>query len=70
MDIDFNGKVYLITGGASGIGAAVVHYLAQHNGSAVIADINEDAGEALVAQINDLAVFYGYVYSRRIAAHR
>jgi meso-butanediol dehydrogenase/(S,S)-butanediol dehydrogenase/diacetyl reductase len=50
MDIDFNGKTYLVTGGASGIGAAVVHYLAQHQGMAVIADINDDAGAALVAQ--------------------
>lgn len=50
MDIDFTGKVYLVTGGASGIGAAVVHYLAQHGGKAVIADINDDAGAALVAQ--------------------
>ena len=50
MDIDFDGKVYLITGGASGIGAAVVHYLARHHGCAVIADINDEAGNALVAQ--------------------
>ena len=50
MDIDFTGKVYLVTGGASGIGAAVVKYLAQHNGCAVIADINDQAGEALAAQ--------------------
>ncbi|MEJ6541365.1 MAG: SDR family NAD(P)-dependent oxidoreductase, partial [Halioglobus sp.] len=50
MDIDFDGKVYLVTGGASGIGAAVVHYLAQHHGCAVIADINDEAGNALVAQ--------------------
>jgi len=50
MNIDFKDKVYLITGGASGIGAAVVHYLAQHNGMAVIADINDEAGAALVAQ--------------------
>ena len=50
MDIDFNGKVYLVTGGASGIGAAVVHYLAQHNGRAVIADINDTAGAALVQE--------------------
>jgi len=50
MDIDFTGKVYLVTGGASGIGAAVVRYLAQHKGSAVIADINDDAGAALAAQ--------------------
>ena len=50
MHIDFEGKVYLVTGGASGIGAAVVHYLAQHNGSAVIADINDQAGAELVEQ--------------------
>jgi len=50
MNIDFSNKVYLVTGGASGIGAAVVHYLAQHHGRAVIADINDEAGAALVAQ--------------------
>jgi meso-butanediol dehydrogenase/(S,S)-butanediol dehydrogenase/diacetyl reductase len=50
MDISFTGKVYLVTGGASGIGAAVVHYLAQHGGKAVIADINDAAGQALLAQ--------------------
>jgi meso-butanediol dehydrogenase/(S,S)-butanediol dehydrogenase/diacetyl reductase len=47
MDIDFTSKVYLVTGGASGIGAAVVQYLAQHGGRAVIADINDEAGTAL-----------------------
>ncbi|MEZ5571114.1 MAG: SDR family NAD(P)-dependent oxidoreductase [Halioglobus sp.] len=50
MDIDFNNKVYLVTGGASGIGAAVVRYLATHSGRAIIADINDDAGAALVAE--------------------
>ena len=50
MNIDFKDKVYLVTGGASGIGAAIVRYLAQHNGKVVIADINDEAGAALVAQ--------------------
>jgi meso-butanediol dehydrogenase/(S,S)-butanediol dehydrogenase/diacetyl reductase len=50
MIIDFSGKNYLVTGGASGIGAAVVHYLVQHKGKAVIADINDGAGAALVAR--------------------
>ena len=50
MDINFRDKVYLITGGASGIGAAAARYLAQHQGMAVIADINDEAGEALAAQ--------------------
>ena len=50
MEINFQGKVYLITGGASGIGAAVARYLAQHGGKAVIADLNDPAGAALVAE--------------------
>jgi meso-butanediol dehydrogenase/(S,S)-butanediol dehydrogenase/diacetyl reductase len=50
VNIDFSDKVYLVTGGASGIGAAVVHYIAQHHGRAVIADINDEAGATLVAQ--------------------
>ncbi len=50
MHIDFSNKVYLVTGGVSGIGAAVVRYLATHGGSAVIADINDAAGAALVAE--------------------
>ena len=49
MNIDFSNKVYLVTGGASGIGEAVVRYLAQHNGMAVIADIQEEAGASLVS---------------------
>lgn len=49
MDIDFTGKAYLITGGASGIGEAVVRYIAEHGGQAVIADINDEAGQALAA---------------------
>ena len=49
MQIDFTGKAYLITGGASGIGAAVAHYLANHGSKAVIADLNDEAGNALAA---------------------
>ena len=51
MDIDFDGKVYLVTGGASGIGAAVVHYLARHHGCAVIADINNEAGNKIITNM-------------------
>lgn len=49
MNIDFSTKAYLVTGGASGIGEAVVRYLAEHGGQAVIADINDQAGHALAA---------------------
>lgn len=54
MDIDFTDKVYLVTGGASGIGEAVVHYLAQHGGKVVIADLNDEAGAKLLAQYPDV----------------
>lgn len=50
MQIDFSGKAYLVTGGASGIGEAVVNYLAENGGQAIIADINDDAGQALAAK--------------------
>lgn len=53
MNIDFSNKVYLVTGGASGIGAAVVHYLAQHGGKVIIADLNDEAGAAIAGQYRD-----------------
>ena len=42
---DFNGKVALVTGGASGIGAAAVKRYAQSGAKVVIADINGSAAE-------------------------
>ena len=53
MQIDFTGKAYLVTGGASGIGEAAVRYIAEHGGQAVIADINDEAGEALASRFPD-----------------
>jgi hypothetical protein len=43
MTILFSNKVYPVTGGASGMGEAIVHYLAQHGAQVVLADINEEA---------------------------
>lgn len=50
MHIDFSGKCFLVTGGASGIGEATVRYIAEHAGQALIADLNEEAGAALAAE--------------------
>ncbi|GMJ15134.1 short-chain dehydrogenase reductase 5 [Hibiscus trionum] len=48
------GKVAIITGGASGIGEATVHLFADHGARAiVIADIQDEKGEKLAASIGN-----------------
>jgi len=46
-----NGKVALVTGGASGIGAACAQTLAREGAAVVITDIQDEKGQALVAEI-------------------
>lgn len=48
---------FLVTGGASGLGEAVVRAIVAQGGKAVIADLNESAGQALVAELGDNARF-------------
>ena len=45
------GKVAVVTGGASGIGAATVRRLAEEGAAVVVADIQDEKGEALVAEL-------------------
>ena len=47
----FEGRVALVTGGASGIGKATAIRIAAEGGSVVIADLQDDAGAAVVAEI-------------------
>jgi len=49
MKIENN--TFLVSGGASGLGAACVRMLAQHGGNVVIADLNRAAGDALAAEL-------------------
>lgn len=49
--MDFNGSSAIVTGGASGIGAAAAIQLAALGAKVVIADLNAEKGEALAAQI-------------------
>ena len=48
----FAGKVAIVTGGASGIGAAIVRALAARGSEVVIADIDETAAKALAEEVN------------------
>ena len=47
MDLELQGKVVVVTGGAQGIGEAVVRTLAQEGAIPVIIDRNEAAGQRL-----------------------
>ena len=56
--MDVNGKVAVVTGGASGIGQAVARRIAGAGGKVVIFDLNEEAGNAMVAELGaDHCVF-------------
>jgi|TARA_B100001059_G_scaffold91030_3_gene89835 NAD(P)-dependent dehydrogenase (short-subunit alcohol dehydrogenase family) len=56
--MDMNGKIAVVTGGASGIGQAVARRLAEAGGKVAIFDLNEDAGQAMVAELGaDNCVF-------------
>ena len=49
MQID--GSVFIVTGGASGLGAATTRMLAASGGKVLIADVNRAAGDALAAEL-------------------
>lgn len=51
MTQDFAGKVAFVTGGASGIGEAVVKQLAARGAKVVVADLKLDAAEKTVAAV-------------------
>jgi NAD(P)-dependent dehydrogenase (short-subunit alcohol dehydrogenase family) len=52
------GRVMVVTGGASGIGASIVEAFVAQGASVAFLDIQDGAGEALVARLDGTAVFY------------
>jgi NAD(P)-dependent dehydrogenase (short-subunit alcohol dehydrogenase family) len=55
--VDTKGKVALVSGGASGLGAATVKLLVQNGARVVIADKNKEAGDVLAKELGDAVRF-------------
>lgn len=50
-------SVFVVTGGASGLGAGTARMIVEAGGRVVLADVNRDAGEALAAELGASARF-------------
>lgn len=55
--MNVQGRTILITGGASGLGAATARRFVQEGANVVLLDMNSTAGEAMVAELGDRARF-------------
>jgi NAD(P)-dependent dehydrogenase (short-subunit alcohol dehydrogenase family) len=55
MSQELAGKVAIVTGGAGGIGRAIVELFVAEGARVVIADTDTEAGDALVAELGDAA---------------
>ncbi len=52
-----DGKVAVVTGGASGIGAAIAQRFVEEGGRCVLVDIQDDAGQAMAAELGPDATY-------------
>jgi len=55
--LEIRNSAFLVTGGASGLGAATARLFAQNGAGVVVADVNEAAGEETAAGIGERARF-------------
>jgi len=55
--MDITEKIFLISGGASGLGAATARMLIQQGARVVIADHNTETGEAITAELGEFTRF-------------
>jgi len=55
--MEIGGKVFLVTGAGSGLGAATARVLAEAGAKVVLADVSQEAGGRLAADIGDNAHF-------------
>ena len=55
--MDINGKVFIVTGGASGLGEGTARMLAAKGAKVVIADMQADKGEAVAKELGGRSSF-------------
>ncbi|WP_343993540.1 SDR family NAD(P)-dependent oxidoreductase [Nocardioides dubius] len=66
--MDISGASAIVTGGASGIGAAAARQLAAKGARVVVADLNAEKGEALAAEIGGVFVKVDVTSTEQIQA--
>ncbi|MGV0954066.1 MAG: 3-hydroxyacyl-CoA dehydrogenase [Fluviibacter sp.] len=55
--MDIKGQVFIVTGAASGLGAATAHMLIEQDAKVVLSDLNESAGMQTAAELGSNARF-------------
>ncbi|PYF08109.1 NAD(P)-dependent dehydrogenase (short-subunit alcohol dehydrogenase family) [Rhodobacter viridis] len=55
--MQISGKVFVVTGGGSGLGAAVARMVADNGGKVVIVDLNAEAGMAMASDLGAISRF-------------
>ena len=55
--MNIQGKVIMITGGASGLGAATATHLVAHGAKVILVDMNQEQGQALQQQLGSQSEF-------------
>jgi NAD(P)-dependent dehydrogenase (short-subunit alcohol dehydrogenase family) len=56
--MEIKDKVFLVTGGASGLGAGTARMLVANGGKVVLVDVREPEGQAFAAELGDSAKFW------------
>ena len=54
--MDISGKVFIVTGGASGLGAGTARMLAAHGAKVIIADLQVEGGQAVAKELGGIFV--------------
>jgi NAD(P)-dependent dehydrogenase (short-subunit alcohol dehydrogenase family) len=67
--MDLKGSTFIITGGASGLGAGTVRMIVEGGGNALIADLKEAEGQALAAELGKTVRFVKTDVADEASAH-